>query len=297
MQPFKNFAFIICFVFIANNALAQTTTNWQKFGLDNTQLYFFRLPAGVKNELLQAKVSNFKFKNLNEKIHLNGKLINRKNEFVYIPQKTNLLYGQKLPFYLPANTWVLAFNYSDQYLLIDNENKIQISLKKKAQKSNWQLPETFDMLAENALSFKQYLNSKADVIDTKYIPRLSLSEKTDPNKFLADTTLVFSLSKLPKGILLLENKLDLKAHVNQEINIETALLYKKEFFFYVQVTSAKIIVKNQQPDTCNGKMTDINGNMGYASGCLTGMGSGKCMGILKPNAAKKYNVAIIIEPN
>lgn len=272
--------------------------NWQKYGMDNTQLYLFRFADKVNNENLIVKVVNRKFKNLSDKVHINGKQITRKNEFIYFAKPTNMLYGIKLPFTLPANTWVLAFNYSDQFLMLEGENKIKISLKKADINNKWQLPEAFDMRSEIVLSFNQYLRGKADDIDANHIPRLSLSEKISPKTIISDTTLVFGLKKMPKGVALLLDGIDFKAHTNQEFIIENALLYKKELFFYVpKQADKKTISVATHPDQCTGKMTDFNGNIGYASGCITGMGSGKCMGILKPNASKKYKVTLIVEPN
>lgn len=301
-MSFHRYIFLLLLMVHTNAGFAQTKKssvgNWQKYGLVNTQLYFFRLADGIKNEDLIAKVVNEKFNTLSERMHLNGKLISRKNEFVYVAKRSNILYGQKLPFFIPVNTWVFVFNYSDQYLLIDNASKIQISAKNKALASKWQLPVTFDMREDIALSFDKYLKTSAQNIDASHIPRLSLSEKVDLKTTIADTTLVYSIKKLPKGIPLLINDIDLKPHANQEFNLKNAMFYRKELFFYIPIKAEKkpIIVKNY-PDQCSGKMTDINGNIGYASGCITGLGSGKCSGILASRATKKYNVTIIIEPN
>ena len=271
---------------------------WKNHGLENTQLYLFRLMGPIQNQDLKVKVFHQKIKTLSEQMYLNGKPITRKNEFVYLTKSTNVLYGQKLPFFLPADTWVLAFNYSDQYLLVDEASKIEISLKNKALTNKWQLPEIFDMRRDIAISFSQYLLGNAKDIDNLYIPRLSLSEKTDPRQRVRDTTLTYSLKKIPKGIALLLPELDLRAHANQEITLSNVLFYHKELFFpLADQRTQKTLPKPKTPDQCYGKMTDVNGAIGYASGCITGMGSGKCMGILTAKETKKYNVTIIIEPN
>lgn len=285
---------LFAFLGIANWAAAQAKS-WQKFGMDNTQLYFFRLPNGVDNSSFTATVTNEKIKSLPTQMYFNGKAIKRKTEFVYLAEKTNVFYGQKLPFYLPANVWVFAFNYSDAFLLVDDALKIRISQKKKAGKSKWQLPASFDMRSDQAISLKQLKSKSTEEIVARYASILSLEEKQNVVSTVPDTTLVFSLNKLPKGMTLICKGINLRDHANQEFVIDNASLYKKEFFFYLPTGDVEVIAN--KADQCRGKMTDINGNIGYAGGCITGMGSGKCAGILKPNASKKYRVTLIIETN
>ncbi|KQB98861.1 hypothetical protein [Pedobacter sp. Hv1] len=294
---------MVLYLFLFGNiALAQAqqtiSNTWKKYGLENTQLYLFRFSEPINNQNLSVKVFHQKFKNLSERMYLNGERITRKNEFVYVAKSTNLLYGQKLPFFLPANTWVLAFNYSDQYLLVDDASKIEISLKNKSLINQWQLPETFDMRRDIALSFQQYLSSNAKDIDNLYITRFSLSEKVDPAKTTRDTILTYSLKKIPKGIAMLLPDLDMRAHANQEVTLTNVLFYHKELFFSIPTQPVKKpLPTTKTADACFRKMTDVNGNIGFADGCITGMGSGKCMGILQSKDTKKYTVTIIIEPN
>jgi hypothetical protein len=286
--------FYLIVIFVLNTASAQTNKlSWKKYGMDNTQLYFFRLPSGINPNLIKARVVHQQSKKLDEQMHLNGMAINRKNEFTYIAAKTNSLYGQKLPFYLPANIWVYAFNYSDQFILVDDAIKIKLSSDDKNLFRTWQLPETFDMRSDLALSINEYKSKSEQILNANYITTLSLQKIKTKEIAIADTSLVFSLKRLPKGLLLILKGLNLIDHANQEF-VVNALWYKEEFFFYVPENK---IQPSNKPDQCFGKMTDINGNIGFASGCITGMGSGKCMGILKPNASKKYSVTLIIEPN
>jgi hypothetical protein len=289
------FLFVMCTTVVVAQTPKSTVNNWQKYGMDNTQLYLFRFSDKVNNENLIVKVVNEKFKTLSDKVRINGKLITRKNEFVYCAKPTNTLYGVKLPIILPDSTWVFVFNYSDQFLMLEGENKIKIILKNADKNNKWQLPEEFDMRSEVVLSFNQYLKGKADDIDAKFVPRLSLLEKVNPKTTVADTTLVYSLKKMPKGLPLICSGLNTNDHASQEFIIEKALLYKNEFFFYQPVASKK--PADNHPDQCATKMTDISGNIGHASGCITGMGSGKCAGILASKATRKYRVTIIVEPN
>lgn len=286
--------FCLIISFALSGASAQTNKlSRKKYGMDNTQLYFFRLTNGINPNLIKTEVVHQQSKKLSEQMHLNGTLISRKNAFVFIDKKTNLLYGQKLPFYLPANTWVYAFNYSAQFILVDDAIKIKLSSSEKNILNNWELPETFDMRGDLALSFNEYKSKSEQTLNANYITTLSLQKRAYKNTLATDTTLIFSLNKLPKGLALILKGLNLKDHANQEFTVN-GLWYKKEFFFYVPQKKTQ---PSNKPDQCSGKMTDINGNIGFASGCITGVGSGKCMGILKPNAATKYNVTIIIEPN
>lgn len=286
--------YLILFLMMWNFASAQSIT-WKKYGLSNTQLYFFRLPVGVNNQSINAQVVDKKFRSVPEQIYFNGKRIMRKSRFLYLTRSTNVLYGQKLSFYLPANTWVFAFNYSDHFLLVDDAIKIQLTTTDKTLLNNWQLPETFDMYSDIALSLKGFQSLKLNEVVSRYIPTLSLQLKGNQLNAVGDTTLVCSLKKMPKGLSLVCSGINTKDHANQEIVIDQAIYFKNEFFFYVPDTGLKL-VKNH-PDQCFGKMTDIAGNIGYASGCITGMGSGKCAGILNPKISKKYRVTLIIEPN
>lgn len=202
-----------------------------------------------------------------------------------------------LLFYLPADTWALAFNYSDAYLLVDDASKIELSQKNKTI-TNWQLPEIFDMRPEIVISFKKYLATDADEIDASYIPRLNLSAKTDPARIVTDTILIYGVRNIPKGIALLIDDINLNPHANQEFTIDNALLYHNQLFFYIPAKApASRMPVVQRPDQCTGKMTDINGNISYAGGCVTSQGSGKTSGILNSKITDKYKAIIIIQPN
>lgn len=270
------------------------TESWKKFGLDNTQLYFFRLPDGASHQSLTAAVVNQKIQQLPTKMYFNGKPIERKNEFIYLAKKTNVLYGQKLPFYLPANVWVFAFNYNDAYLLIDDALKIKIYPKNKFNSSKWQLPETFDMSSDLTLSLKQYATIAENELTARYIPYLSLQHKNIVKTF-GDTTLVYNLKKLPLGIKTICKGINNESFAVQEYVVENAILFKNELFFYIP-NLEKDSFKINPMDLCYGKMTDIAGHIGYAGGCITGNGSGKCQGILSSTQSKKYRVTLIIEP-
>lgn len=282
-------------LFLSGNVVMAQSKSWKKYGLDNTQLYFFRLPEGVDHQSIRARVLHKRAKSVPLQIYFNGKLIKRKREFIYIANKTNVLYGQKLHFYLPAQTWVFAFNYNDAFLLVDDAMKIEISQANKSSTSKWQLPEIFDMRSDQALSLRALRSKTTDELNSRFISTLSLQRKEEVPNVLQDTVLYFSLSKLPKGLPLICKDINLKDHANQEFIVETGFLYHNTFFFYLPTAGAKILTNH--PDQCQGKMTDVNGNIGYASGCITGLGSGKCAGILAAKETRKYRITLLIEPN
>ncbi|WP_199141360.1 hypothetical protein [Pedobacter sp. ASV12] len=283
--------FLAVLLSLSGSVEAQSTS-WKKYGMENTQLYFFRLPVGIDNHALQVHVISATNQKLPKRMYFDGQQIIQQNRFVYMDRSTNIFYGQKLPFYLPANVWVFAFNYSDGFLLVDDNIKIKITSQDKSTTEKWQLPEIFDMRNDLALSFRQYASLSPTELSSRYISILSLQPKAgDP---LPDTTLVYSLKKMPAGIKMICTNLNTQSHATQEFEINGALRYRNELFFYVPIPAAtKPVAKH--PDQCNGKMTDIAGNIGFASGCITGNGSGKCAGILQHKATKKYKVTIIIE--
>ncbi len=269
------------------------TSIWKKYGMDNTQFYFVKLPNGVDNHSLQVHIVSASNKRLPKQMYFNGEQIAQQNQFIHIDKQTNMLYGQRLPFFFPANTWIFAFNYSDNFLLVDNDIKIKITTKNRGLSERWKLPAMFDMRPDMVLSMKKYNSLSPNELSGKYIPTLSLQKITEAT--FSDTTLVYNIKKIPVGIKMICTGINAQSHSTQEFEVNGALLYKNELFFYVPLpTVTKPLAK--YPDQCNGKMTDVAGNIGFASGCITGNGSGKCAGILQHEATKRYRVSIILEP-
>ncbi len=280
--------------------LLQTFIGFAQQNFNQTFLYGFKLPDEIKSSDMITNIK-YKGKPLVPKNRLiAGKLQMAKQNFVYNADASNKIGVVNLPFQLISNTyyWLLDGDMLTEMAVHPTRYQIEITTTNKTILANYNLPVSFDFLTDNALNVS-YLKSlkiaERNQLLQQKIWVLSIAPKT--KEVLRDTILTYSIrEKIPAGILKIID-VDLNAHANQEFELNNVLYYKKELFFPVPIKGEKpkIFVK-PIPDQCTNLMTDVKGNTGYASGCITGLGSGKCSGILTARETIKYKVNLIIAP-
>lgn len=282
-------SFILVCSFITAFALAQCR---------NTFVYGFKIDENINAKLLTASVFYNNKPLVSKTKMICGKPQKIQSKFFYALQSTNVLESQKLSYQLPEKTfyWLLTDDMNIEMAVHPERFKIVLDSKNSKLKVDYQLPQTYDFLSQNAiyLDLKDKSKNNLDQEFKNKIWGLSLSKisaKTTENSTVKDTTIIYSLrEKIPEGILIRFPEVrNAKFYSMQEFNTK-GMLFNKKIFLKIPENI------NPKPDQTKGNYIDINGKKCATSGGIPGMGSGECAGAGITKKMMIYNINIQIEP-
>lgn len=117
-----------------------------------------------------------------------------------------------------------------------------------------------------------------------------------PKKERKDTLLVYSVrTGIPKGIRIALPEMNPENTIHAtEIHTTTGYWYQGMLFLKVPQQKVKIVAK--YPDQVRSNFVTISGERCASSGGITGVGTGKCKGMLQTKKAIPYTIEIQIEP-
>ena len=264
----------------------------------NTFVYGFKIDEKIDSKLIIAQVF-YQNKPLIAKTKLicgNPKKI--KSKFTFLEKTSSFLEGTKLPYQLPAKSfyWLITDDMNIEMATHPDRFKMVIDSKNGKLKRDYQLPQTYDFLSQNAiyldLNDKSNKNIAKEFTDKVWFLNLSKKETIkEETQIVKDTTLIYSArEKIPEGILVrfLEIR-NTSVHSMQEFNTK-GMLFNKKIFLKIPENI------NPKPDQTKGNYVEIKGKKCSTSGGITGMGSGECAGAGLTKKMTIYNINIQIEP-
>ena len=280
--------FLIC-LFFTSFALAQCR---------NTFVYGFKIDEKIDSKLIIAQVF-YQNKLLISKTKLIcGSPKKIKSTFTFLEKTSSFLEGTKLSYQLPAKTfyWLITDDMNIEMATHPDRFKIVIDSKNAKLKRDYQLPQTYDFLSQNAiyldLNDKSNKNIAKEFTDKVWFLNLSKKETIkEETQIVKDTTLIYSArEKIPEGILVRFPEIrNTSVHSMQEFNTKGMLFNQKIFLKIPESVKSK-------PDQTKGNYVEINGKKCATSGGITGMGNGECAGAGLTKKMMIYNINIQIEP-
>jgi hypothetical protein len=219
--------------------------------------------------------------------------------FNYSVHETGKAGAVTLPFVMPGGNfvWLMDAGILTEMTLYPDRYKIRISITHNNIAAEYTLPEIFDFIPDHALNIA-YLQSFSEQDRNRKINEntwiLSLQAQTTMEDKARDTILTYSLSTVPKGILLTLPAINKTADTTQHFIIEKAFFYNGRLLMPVPVK--KVDKLKSMPDQCHGILTDTEGRSCATSGCITGRGSGDCAALKTTKNKLQYRVFVIVSP-
>lgn len=261
-------------------------------------IYGFTLDEKINTKSITATVYYKDTPLVTEVKMKGGKLQKIKNDFLYLEKTTTVDGLKKVAYNLPKNTfyWWLTDAMNTALTAHPERFKVKIQSKNSQINRTYQLPQTFDLVAENTirLDVKKKSKQQFEKEFKQKIWRLTLPKKEaiqTKKQSEKDTLLVYSSrEKIPDGLLL------------RFPEIKTT-----QFFSLQEFTSQGMMVQNKlflkmeekmttNPDQSKGIYVDFDGNLCATSGGILGTGSGACAGAGTTKQRTLYRITIQIEP-
>jgi hypothetical protein len=283
---------------------SQNKSNW-----NNTFIYPVQLADGLDN--YAGIYLNIKYKKaplVSKTKRIGGKSTKIQSEFIYLNSNSSQIGTVKLPFSVASKTyyWLLDGDMIIEMALYPERFKIDVTTANPQAAVKYKLPETFDLISENALNIA-YLQSFSPSNRNKLLEektwKLVVEKKeivtpktnTPSRPIEKDTLLVFSVRQgIPKGIRKAIPDLNEDSYIKsmQEHTVKGLLYNNKLFLKIPEKKDPKTI-----PDRCYGAYTTLQGIACATTGGMTGQGCGEC-GIKQNSKIKPiyYSVTIQIEP-
>ncbi len=266
---------------------------------NNTFVYGVQLPKKLDSFSGVSILLKYKGEPLLSKSkYIGGKKLKIATEFYYNAQKSNQIGTVKLPFQLLENSyyWLLDGDMVIEMAAFPERFKIDVVTANPETSEYFQLPETFDLISDNALNIA-YLASlskqkREQLLKEKNWTLSVATKEKAKSEVEKDTILTYSLrGKIPKGIQKVVSDINFQDKSVQEFSVENCYVIDGTLLIPTK-SNSKII--SSKPDECYENYTTIDGRVCSARGCITGNGSGLCAKI--KTSKTKYSLNLIIEP-
>lgn len=225
-----------------------------------------------------------------------GKLLKIKTTFIYIQNSAKSLGGVKLPYQLPSNTfyWLMTDDMNIEMATHPDRFKIVLNSNDNNMKRKYQLPITYDFIAQNAIYLDLLDKSESNIKNefANKIWKFSLYEK-ETKPIIKDSILVFSVRKgIPAGIKIRFPEINEQTVRSVQEYATSGMLYKGKLFLKMAEN------KTVKPDAQRNFYVAIDGGKCATSGGILGFGFGECGGaeVQKNNRPIQYQISIQIEP-
>ncbi|MCP9753519.1 hypothetical protein [Ferruginibacter sp. HRS2-29] len=285
------------FIALLNLVLLNAATAQHKQRWNSLFLYSFKLAPEVPAQYLEAVVLYKGRPMLPPAKGAGGKRQLPGMRFTYSLQPTDNTGSVTLPFVIPGGSFTLLMDaemllemtqYPDRY-------KFRVNKVNKDPVAGYVLPEVFDFIPGHALNIA-YLHTLSpqerddEINENAWMLSLASLQVTP----LRDTTLTYSLTAIPKGILLALPGISKAADTVQRLVIDKAFLFKHRLL--MPVPAKKQEPPKPFPDRCFGILTDMEGRTCATSGCISGMGSGDCALLKNAAGTLSYRISVLITP-
>ncbi|NRF40096.1 hypothetical protein [Pedobacter foliorum] len=298
MRSFLFVLLILCY----GNTPFRKQRNWA-----GTMVFTFKLPPPLSgNRFIKANVL-YKGKLLSPKSRLIGGMkTNIQSSFSYSSGLTQKVGKVQIPVSIPPNVyaWLCDDDMLTEMVLYPERYKIQITNTANSSDFLYELPVSFDFIADNALNLAFLQNQPLKqrillLLQKTWMLSLSLKDSGKKNKpAVTDTNLYYRLQKndIPAGLKMkpYSNLYNDRSRAGQQFVITKAYLYKGKIFINRMLKNSHLLPRT---DDCKGNFMGLDGEICASEGCITGYGAGKCAGMFLPGSnVKELEITVVIDP-
>lgn len=292
---------LIFFTFIFSTlSFSQKNTDWK-----NTFIYGVKLPEKLDD--YSGIYINIKYKNeplISTSKKIGGKSTKIETEFIYNAKESNIIGNLKLPFKLQNKTyfWLIDSTLLTEMKTFPELYKIEVITTNPYATKKYTLPETFNLLSQNAMNvevLRKLSESKRNQEFIKHISILSVQEKKSEltSKTIIDSLLVvdaYKIEKIPVGLLpyFNENCASNKHNHHCEVEINNAYFFNNNLWI---PTTPKGAEEKKPPKGADiATIINLTTLDGEKFTCRDGgITIGNC--IIKLQKAKKYKITVEFE--